>query len=377
MPDELVFSVEGSQASPVEAVSFAEAGLRERQHLQEWVIANPEILGPGVMIITTEFDRWVTGSGQATYERLDVLGLDESGRLVVAELKRDQAPDSVTMQALNYAAMVSRFSLDNLSEVYARQNSESGMTPQDALVKLQEWAPSVSDEIIGSPRIVLLASDFGPTVTNLAMFLYENDLDIRLTRVQPYQTPDGRYLVTVSTILPVPNAEEFMVRPRSGVQTRAASRSSRADWDWTTYESELRISPDRLAVARELVDDIARYIDERSLPWHFKFRKGYVAVQRAGGYNVAAVDVMEQTRSLLDQAAGRARRCAGPRESVSAATRHLGWELPRMGLAHRESHGRARDRARYGHRATVHLMRIPFAGSVKGTYVRTMPYKWM
>lgn len=232
MPDELLFAVEGSQASPVRAVSFAEAGLRERQHMQEWVIANPEILGPGVMIITTEFDRWVTASGQPTSERLDVLGLDESGRLVVAELKRDQAPDSVTMQALNYAAMVSRFSLDNLAEVYARHDSATTLGPQEALTKLQEWAPGVSDETIGSPRIVLLATDFGPSVTNLALFLYENEFDIRLTRVQPYRTPDGRYLVTVSTILPVPNAEEFMVRPRSGMQTRAASRSSRAEWSW-------------------------------------------------------------------------------------------------------------------------------------------------
>src|SRR3954464_8380982 len=119
MSDELVFSVEGNQAVAAKPITLEAAGLKEREHLQEWVLQNPEILGPGVMIVTFEFDRWVTASGQRTYERLDVLGLDQSGRLVVAELKRDLAPDSVTMQALNYAAMVSRFSLDTLADALA------------------------------------------------------------------------------------------------------------------------------------------------------------------------------------------------------------------------------------------------------------------
>ena len=176
------------------------------------------------MIVTFEFDRWVTAGGQSTSERLDVLGLDQSGRLVVAELKRDVAPDSVTMQALNYAAMVSRFSVDTLAEVLASSSlTADDLTPQVALEGLRDWAPGVSDETLGSPRIVLLATEFSPTVTNLALFLYENGIDIRLTRVQPYRTAEGGYVVTVSTILPVPNAEDFMVRPRSGVQTRGSA----------------------------------------------------------------------------------------------------------------------------------------------------------
>jgi hypothetical protein len=292
MGDELVFAVEGSRATSARAVTFAEAGIREREHFQEWVIKNPEILGPGVMIVTFEFDRWMTASGHPTYERLDVLGLDETGRLVVAELKRDRAADSVTMQALNYAAMVSRFSLDTLAEVLASSGLSGDATPQDALVRLQQWAPAISDDSLGTPRIVLLASEFGPTVTNLALFLYENGIDIRLHRVQPYQTSDGRFIVTVSAILPVPNAADFMVKPRSGAQTRAATTSSRADWGWASYESELHFSTTRLAIAQQLVQALGDVIESRSLPWQARFRKGYVAFQRAGGYNVVAVDLM-------------------------------------------------------------------------------------
>ena len=98
-------------------ITLAAAGLRERAHLQEWVIANPEILGEGMLVITSEFDRWVSQAGKDP-DRLDVLGLETSGRLVVAELKRDTAPESVSLQAINYAARASRFTPELLAEAY-------------------------------------------------------------------------------------------------------------------------------------------------------------------------------------------------------------------------------------------------------------------
>jgi hypothetical protein len=105
--DEVVFTVSGAAAKSAHPIGLADAGLKEREHLQAWVIAHPEILGPGVMIVSFEFDRWASVGGPQK-DRLDVLGLGADGRLVVAELKRGAAPDTVDMQALKYAAMASR-----------------------------------------------------------------------------------------------------------------------------------------------------------------------------------------------------------------------------------------------------------------------------
>jgi hypothetical protein len=44
-----------------------------------------------------EFDRWLAGSGEPTFDRLDVLALDRSGRLIVAGLKRDHAAATVSI----------------------------------------------------------------------------------------------------------------------------------------------------------------------------------------------------------------------------------------------------------------------------------------
>jgi hypothetical protein len=148
----------------------------------------------------------------AAADRLDVLGLNRTGRLVVVELRRDRVPHTVTMQAINYAAMVRRFSLDTLAEVHAAHLGGS-TTAEQALVQLTEWAESISDETLNPPRIVLMAGDFGPTVTNTALFLYEAGIDIRLIRYQLYETSSGEKILAVAQLLPVPDAEDFMVRP--------------------------------------------------------------------------------------------------------------------------------------------------------------------
>ena len=107
MAGELVYRVNGTSAVTMATSTLGRRGCG-RQHLQEWVLANPEILGEGRPHRHGEFDQWFSKEGRDP-DRLDVLGLGQDGRLVVAELKRDLTPDLVTMQAINYAARASRF----------------------------------------------------------------------------------------------------------------------------------------------------------------------------------------------------------------------------------------------------------------------------
>jgi hypothetical protein len=227
MAQELVFTVEHAAAIGATPVSFADAGLRERDDLQEWVLSHPQILGDDLMVVTSEYDGFESSDGSPVYDRLDVLAVDRSGRLIVAELKRDKAPSAVTMQALNYAAMMSRFSLDQVADVYARYRRAHGHKVDDPLMELREWAPEISDETLGPPAIILVASDFAPQVTNTAMFLFESRIDIRLIQVRLYRLSDGQLVLTTSQLLPVPRAELFMMRPRSNASTQAVARDSR------------------------------------------------------------------------------------------------------------------------------------------------------
>ena len=78
------------------------------------------------MVTTIEYDGFVVAGG-AQKDRLDVLGLDPDGHLIVAELKRGIAPDPVEMQAVKYAAMASRFTLKTLASAHAAFKTRRGM----------------------------------------------------------------------------------------------------------------------------------------------------------------------------------------------------------------------------------------------------------
>jgi hypothetical protein len=215
VPDEHVFTVVGATATPATPITLGEAGFTERDHLQEWVIAHPEMLGGGVLIVTFEFDQWRSAAGGQERDRLDVLGLDRNGRLVIAELKRDLAPDTVEMQALKYAALASRFTAETLAAQHAQFLTRRGKpTDQSAARDLLE-AHSTYDlvpETLAKPRIVLLASSFPPIVTATTVWLTEMGLDISLMRFQAYQTAE-QTVVTVSQLYPVTDVEEFTVAP--------------------------------------------------------------------------------------------------------------------------------------------------------------------
>ena len=86
-------------AKQVEEVDFSALGLRERQDIQEWVAAHPDILGDDLLIIAKEFNAF-----DGTNERADLVGVDSEGAVVIIELKRDDSGADVHWQAVKYAS---------------------------------------------------------------------------------------------------------------------------------------------------------------------------------------------------------------------------------------------------------------------------------
>lgn len=254
MPDEHVYAVDGSTAIALEPISLSEAGLTERQHLQEWVLAHPEMLGDDVMIVTFEFDRWWSSGGAPERDRLDVLGLDRSGRLVVAELKRDRAPDTVEMQAIKYAAMASRFTPEILATQHARFRTIRGEpTGTDAALEaLQAHSAYRVAENLAKPRIVLLASSFPPVVTATTVWLTEMSLDITLMSFQAYRAAD-RTILTVSQLYPVPDVKTFTVAPARSANAASEEAEVLPEVPWT-IDDLTRLSNSTNATTQALLE---------------------------------------------------------------------------------------------------------------------------
>ncbi|GGM16092.1 DUF5655 domain-containing protein [Nakamurella endophytica] len=319
MAGEMVFTVSGPVATAAQPIGLAEAGLRERQHLQEWVIAHPQVIGEDVKIVTAEFGRWTDASGGLERDRLDLLGLDSTGQLVVVELKRDRAPDTVDMQALKYAALVSRFTRDHLAQAHAQfltARRGEPVDPDTALAELEQWA-SITDEGLQQPRLVLMASQFPKTVTATVVFLNQVGLDVRLLAFQAYRTTND-VLVTVSQHYPPPEVQDFVLSPEltQARQERGERQTKQRDVSAVTrlLEADLLEPGERLefkppsAVLQATVEPwIQAQPNRRYAIWQADPTKPLVWEADGQSYSPTGL-----TRHILGDAADRTSQVQGP-----------------------------------------------------------------
>jgi hypothetical protein len=232
-------------------ITLQSVGLKERVDLQRWIIEHPEIVGEGLMLVTSEFDRWEIRD-QRVPDRLDVLFLDEFGSLVIGELKRDRAPDSVDLQALKYAAYCSQLTIDDVIEEFARYH---GVTTDESRQKVTEHAPSLEDdEVLGPIRIRLVAGSFGPAVTSVVLWLREHEIDIGCVEVTARSAGDGVAVLSARQLLPLPEAEDYFVRRRRRERSETVTKGDRgvnsvrvlAEAGVLTQEMVLKIGLDTL-----------------------------------------------------------------------------------------------------------------------------------
>jgi hypothetical protein len=211
MSTEVTFSVISGKAEQLTEVSLADIGFKERRDLQRWIEAYPEIVGPDLLVITTEFDRWEFGDRRVR-DRLDVLFLDSTGSLVIAELKRGEAPDTVDLQALKYAAYCSQLTVEDVIGDYSRHHR---VNPEAARRAILEHAPSLTGSGTGPVKVRLVAESFRPSVTSLAIWLHDDyGLDIGCIQISAKRLPDGNAVLTSSQLLPLPVADDYLVRRR-------------------------------------------------------------------------------------------------------------------------------------------------------------------
>ena len=204
-------------------VDFSHLGLEERRDIQEWVVANPEILGDDLLIITKEFSDF-----DQTSERLDLLAIDHDGKLVIIELKRDHSGTDAHWQAIKYASYLRHATSEDILRMLATYD---GVSEAEAEGKILEHIETGSLENLNDDQRIILASHrFAPEVTSAVLWLNDKAQDENLiTCVQliPYQDGDVLYVQT-NTIIPVVGTERYSIQigGTSNNQTGEASSSA-------------------------------------------------------------------------------------------------------------------------------------------------------
>ncbi len=242
----------------IREVDFANLGFQERD-IQDWVVANPEILGDDLLIITKEFSDF-----DRTKERLDLLAVDPDGKLVIIELKRDHSGADADWQAIKYASYLRQATHKQIVQMLAAHES---LSEGDAVEKLTDHMESGSLENLNhDQRIILTSHRFAAEVTSAALWMNEKSQGenlITCIQITPYQDGDALYLQS-NILIPVPGTESYTIQignaesddgrsgASSGAGIKAARRRARNRDDEVTHfirKVEARtqaMSPDEL-----------------------------------------------------------------------------------------------------------------------------------
>src|SRR5260221_9330087 len=92
----------------LQSATFVALGIKERTDLQRLLRRNISVIACDCLVLAEEY-----GSFEDSKRRIDLLALDTDANLVVIELKRDEEGGHMELQAIRYAAMVSKMTFND------------------------------------------------------------------------------------------------------------------------------------------------------------------------------------------------------------------------------------------------------------------------
>ena len=263
-----LFEVTTDRLVPLQPTDFSSHRLRERGDLQRLLRDQVEIIAPGVLVISEEFGGW-----EDSRRRIDLLGIDKDANLVVIELKRTEDGGHTELQAIRYAAMVSKMTFDKVADVLGSHLAQRGRAddPRETLLTFLGWEFPDEERFAQNVRIVLASAEFSRELTSAVLWLNEQGLDIRCVRLKPHS--DGsRVFVDVQQILPLPEASEYFVNLREKQAEQRHARQRESLWSGLWFVNVGMNDPDD-----PIADDAGRAYSRH---WANCVRHGYLA---AGG----------------------------------------------------------------------------------------------
>ena len=210
---------------------FKELHLKEREHLQEWIAKNPEMLGEELLIIQKEYDGF-----NDTNERLDLLALDKDGGLVIIENKLDDTGRDVVWQALKYTSYCSTLTTSQIIKLY-QSYLDKWQNGDDAKQNLLDFLERSDEELLlnrnDDQRIIFVANNYRKEVTSTVLWLIKHKIQIQCFRATPYSMGEDMFL-QVEQIIPLPETKEFMIDAQE-------KQKEENDKSKTIEESEVRL----------------------------------------------------------------------------------------------------------------------------------------
>lgn len=184
--------------------------IETEEMLEAVLVANPEMLMQGLTLVGRQVPV-ETGF-------VDLLGIDEDGRLVVFELKREKLTRAAVAQVLDYCTYLETLSDSDIGTLLAERSGKDGI---EKIGDFEEWYGSQRGESIRPTRMVLVGLGLDASAGRMVSYLSDRGIDIRLLIFHGY-VHGGSMLLARQ----VREADD--PRPSSGKPPRASDLSQKA-----------------------------------------------------------------------------------------------------------------------------------------------------
>ncbi len=167
MEDIQIWSIDGSQVAQLEPSNQMESELL----LEEVLVSNPGLLMEGLILVGRQTP---TEGGP-----LDLLGLDEDGKLVVFELKRGTLSRDAVAQIIDYSSYLNAMDLVDLANHISESSGAHGI---DEIEDFKEWYGQDFGELesLKPLRMFLVGLGVEGTTERMVKYLANGDIDISL-----------------------------------------------------------------------------------------------------------------------------------------------------------------------------------------------------
>ncbi len=269
-------------------------------NLEETLIAHPEMLMPELTLVARQLQT-VTGP-------LDLLGVDDDGRLTVFELKRGDTPRDAITQAVDYASWLDSLSFDELSRRLSDHRPAGIARGFDVF---GDWYVETftEDQLAGMrpTRIVLVGLGIESHAERMARWLRDKGVDIEALTFHAFELSDRTLLARQVEV-----ATDVQSRPQSGgrpPQPDPVARAAEFDAQqlyldvYQMVASCFDETPCRVHTFRNGVNFTLPPTDDRKIQRYPAWGGVYVRTEEKGQVNIyvrpAAVDACSAEHKTL------------------------------------------------------------------------------
>lgn len=162
------------------------ASLIDEKELELLLRDNIEILNKGWLVISNQVK---TDAGKF----IDILCVDHNGDMVVVELKKDMTPREVTAQVIDYAASVSKMTVEEIAQLYLSFTSGTE-TLNDAFQK--KFGSTLDEASVNqNVKMVIVAAKMDDGTERIIRFLRETyRVDINILFFHVFQCGSERLI---------------------------------------------------------------------------------------------------------------------------------------------------------------------------------------